>query len=399
MQYRFSHLYVYPEHKDYDRMNDGGQGDLYPANTPYVIISQGSSGSDRPFYKAVACTLAAFRPKVRKKLRKKGMLMAAVQKALRYSNPTIDEPDDYLRGRVHPVVFRKKNINRVKMVRTAHSMTLNNAPPLVRLKVKDEKKQRNGREFFSVHNSMSLFSTPSAVARVFRTTDYRHSITVSAKKSLDIKDRSLQFRWVVLQGDKDLIEIKRLDKKGATAEINVAFHDSFIPVPGRKISSRRVDIGVFAYNGEAYSAPAFVSFYFLNNARREYDDKNRIQEMDYRYGGFYGSYEDPVIALKKNWKDVYHYKNGRLTGWTRIRKNDRQTFTREGARVLAQDVHRRPTLARTVRYAAKDSGKEKHPEQVVQKPGRFLLHYQYDGPDDQEPRIRRERVAKDETSN
>src|SRR5262249_17003906 len=69
--YRRSNLSVYPEPRDHDPGHNGpgeGYGDLYPTNTPYVITSQGSSWSDLPFLDALAATLAAFRPEVKKKL-------------------------------------------------------------------------------------------------------------------------------------------------------------------------------------------------------------------------------------------------------------------------------------------------------------------------------------------
>ena len=54
-QYTSNNLYIYPEHVDYDPGHNGagGFGDLYPTNTPYLLISQGSSGSDQPFMQAV----------------------------------------------------------------------------------------------------------------------------------------------------------------------------------------------------------------------------------------------------------------------------------------------------------------------------------------------------------
>ncbi|MEO2036594.1 MAG: hypothetical protein ABGZ35_31345, partial [Planctomycetaceae bacterium] len=62
-QYFGNHVYFYPEHRDYDPGTNGagGYGDVYPANTPYLVISQGSSGTDRVFMDAFAATLAAFR--------------------------------------------------------------------------------------------------------------------------------------------------------------------------------------------------------------------------------------------------------------------------------------------------------------------------------------------------
>ena len=49
---------LYPEHRDHDPGHNGkdGFGDVFPANTPYFVISQGSSGSDRPFMEAFAAT-------------------------------------------------------------------------------------------------------------------------------------------------------------------------------------------------------------------------------------------------------------------------------------------------------------------------------------------------------
>lgn len=54
-QYRGNNLYIYPEHRDHDPGHNGvgdGHGDLFPTNTPYLIISQGSSGTDQPFMPA-----------------------------------------------------------------------------------------------------------------------------------------------------------------------------------------------------------------------------------------------------------------------------------------------------------------------------------------------------------
>lgn len=43
-------MYCYPEHNDFDPEH----GDVYPANAPFWVISQGSSGSDQPFMEAIA---------------------------------------------------------------------------------------------------------------------------------------------------------------------------------------------------------------------------------------------------------------------------------------------------------------------------------------------------------
>ncbi len=78
LQYVNRHLYVYPVHVDNNPGHNGadgqGHGDVVPANTPYLILSQGSSGSDIVFLDALVATLAAFRPEVKRELAASGTL-------------------------------------------------------------------------------------------------------------------------------------------------------------------------------------------------------------------------------------------------------------------------------------------------------------------------------------
>src|SRR5436305_7448978 len=83
--YTHNNIYIYPEHRDHDPGHNGrgdGFGDTYPTNTPYLITSQGSSGSDQPFLHAIPFTLAAFRPAVKKRLVESGLLMPTLQMIL-----------------------------------------------------------------------------------------------------------------------------------------------------------------------------------------------------------------------------------------------------------------------------------------------------------------------------
>ena len=73
-QYANNILYFHPEHRDHDPEADKGLGDVYPANVPYLITSQGSSYSDRAFMDAVAATIAAFRPETQRFLIEKRLL-------------------------------------------------------------------------------------------------------------------------------------------------------------------------------------------------------------------------------------------------------------------------------------------------------------------------------------
>ena len=97
-QYTHNNLYIYPAHHDYQQH---GYGDVFPTNSPYLIASKGSSGSDRKYMNAVAQTLAAFRPEVKKKLVETGFLMPTIQMILRYA--AAGSWQNYLKGEAHRV--------------------------------------------------------------------------------------------------------------------------------------------------------------------------------------------------------------------------------------------------------------------------------------------------------
>ena len=129
-QYARNNLYIYPEHQDHDpgRNGDGGYGDLFPTNTPYLIASQGSSGSDQPFMRAMPYVLAAFRPEVKKKLIQSGMLMPTIQMILRITNRSLAGAKDYLTGKAHPTVFQGSDVDPLAMVEMAHGINASRHP-------------------------------------------------------------------------------------------------------------------------------------------------------------------------------------------------------------------------------------------------------------------------------
>jgi hypothetical protein len=152
LQYRANQLYFYPEHRDYDAGHNGkngGYGDVYPGNTPYVITSQGSSGSDRVFMNAVGETLAAFHPEVKSKLARAGMLMPTVQMILRRNNINVKTDDDYFTGQAHPPVFQGSDLHSLYMIHMAHNMTPELLPPLVQIRVVEEDTGVAGIDYFA----------------------------------------------------------------------------------------------------------------------------------------------------------------------------------------------------------------------------------------------------------
>jgi tetratricopeptide (TPR) repeat protein len=354
-QYIANHLYFYPEHRDHDPRRDGsGYGDVYPANTPYVIISQGSSGSDQAFMNAVGTTLAAFRPAVKEKLVRERILMPTIQMIFRSSNTMGVKASDYLSGRAHPTVFERKHINEDIMVKLAHGMTVDSVPPMVELNVIEEDEPVVGRDYFDVGPREKLFDTPCAIARVVKSTRYTRRMVVSAENSRDLNKAPLTYIWKVLRGDPDRVEINKLNEVGSKAELLVSYHERRPVAFGSDMESNRVDIGVFVHNGDYYSAPAFICFQYLANEKRVYDDRQRIRVVDYNDPDLKDQYVDPWLDFSKDWRDEYRYAgDGSLAGWTRIRGEQRQEFTAEGQLILEKDDNGQPTSTVAVRYVVK----------------------------------------------
>lgn len=354
-QYLNNHLYFYPEHRDHDPGHNGagdGYGDVYAANMPYVITSQGSSGSDRAFMDAVACTLAAFHPDVKKKLVEKKGLMPAVQYVFRRCNKPVKTDDDYLSGVAHPTVFDSNNLDVLRMIEMAHSVTPESLPPIALLAVESEDKPIVGRDYFDVGERERLFDTPFSVARVWRSTQQKRKYKLSAKGA-DLNNKALTYHWKVLRGDASKIEIKP-STAGVTAEVTITWQGRGPILPESKMESNRIDIGLFAFNGEYYSPPAFFCVNTLDNEAREYDDQGRIKSVTYMGAAEKGNYVDPTFDIPKSWKDEYHYDDsGKLLGWTRSRGEKKEDFDAEGKLIVEKDDKGNPLKTQAVRYVAK----------------------------------------------
>ena len=358
LQYTGNNLYVYPEHADHDPIgvSSGGKGDLLPTNTPYLICSQGSSGSDKPFLRAVGFTLAAFHPDVKKQLVKSGLLMPTVQMIFRLCNKNLRSEAEYLTGKAHPTVFQSKDVNTLKMIEMAHGLKAEEIPPMVQLKVVEEELPVQGRDYFESGNrSEVLADTLCVVARIFRGYQYERRMVINAEDSYDINDRPLSYHWVVLRGDADRIRIIPKNKSKSVVELRIPYHQQQLTRWEPKIESSRVDIGLFVHNGVHYSAPGFVTYYSLSNEQRQYYPDGRIKQIDYTGN----SKADSRLTARKPWRDVYEYSSaGQYTGWARYHpKGGIEQFTPDGLQVLKRDVVGKPIITAKVEYRAEPDGR------------------------------------------
>lgn len=302
LTYVNNHLYIYPEHRDHDK------ADLFPANWPYMVITQGSSRSDKPFIRALLMTVAAFSPETQKVLQDKNLIAPTLQMILRRSLKTVYSRNAYWSGAAHPTVFNKKELVPERMVTLASSIKPGEIPPMVRLEVEDE-------DFVDQAGlsglSERLFDTPSAIARNWRSFHYSKNMVVSAGKTADPNGHELTFIWTVLRGDPDKVRIKPIGDRGAKAEISIDWHDMRRINPTKDRTTSRVDIGVFAWNGYHDSAPAMISINFPNHQKREYapdpiGGSKRLVAIDYDAIAREAKY-DAALFWSAPWVDFMIY--------------------------------------------------------------------------------------------
>lgn len=379
LQYINNHLYVYPEHRDYDP----GPGDLLPANTPYLIVSQGSSGSDQPFLRAAASILAAFRPDVKDYLRQNRLVMPTLQMVFRRGQRGVESDADYLSARAHPPVFKAEDIDLEKMIDLANQLKIEDIPPMVRLEVIGESGPLPGKDDFAASVSEILFDTPSAIARVVRATAYEKRMVISAEQTRAPAGQTLAYRWVVLSGDADRIKINPRNDAGSVVELIVPWHERRSVPENPEMTTDRVEIGVFVHNGTYFSAPAFVNFLYPPNQNRIYDEQGRIVSIDHNDPVFTKRALEERLFVQRDWKDTYQYnQKSQLTGWQRRRGKWITQFTRHGAKVLDRDDLNRPIKARAVRYILEIDKRGKRSMVDFSAPDDKLFFYQYNGEDD-----------------
>ncbi len=344
-----NHLYVYPAHKD---VTDE-QGDLFPANTPYILVSRGSSGSDQPILEAIALMLAALRPETKARLAEERLIVPALQMIFRRSLQNVRSREAYLSGDAHPAAFEGFNVNAARMVSLAQSIDPDALPAEARLRVVSETLGTEGRDFFGQGLSEILFDTPSAIARVWRAQAGRREMILSAEDSRDANGRALAYEWRLLQGDPERVTIEPLDG-GRRARITLDWHEPFTISEENPRLSSRVDIGLFAGNGVHDSAPAIMSWYFPPHEARSYapgpDGAPRLVSLD--HAARPQVYADPMLLPRAAWRDDFRYDAaGALTGWTRSRPGGpSDEYTAEGRRILTRDAAGAPARSEAVAY-------------------------------------------------
>lgn len=327
--YRAGQIHVYPEHRDHDRIH----GDLIPANTPFFLISQGSSRSDRPLLEALAMILAAFRPETKDFLHRNHLLAPTVQTIFRHNFPPLRQPEIFRTGLAHPTTFHRRDINLMGMVQMAQALTPETVPPLVELRVLSENHSREGIDHFGTGLTEQLFDTPVAISRLWRSPAHTREMIVAAQATGNVPGREGPLDWRLLRGDRTRVQIEPLDPLGRRARITLQWQNR-LPVPGDpRMSSNRIDIGVFARSSLLDGMPGLISILLPQHETRRYgagpNGQMRLESRDFRHGE--DVYADPILFPYTDWHDTYLYDtNGRVQGWEREHQGERLRFDAQG---------------------------------------------------------------------
>ena len=378
--YANNHIYVFPSVRDHNPKAEKGFGDLFPANTPYVLISQGRSSSDRPHLRAIQTILAALPRDVKARLTAEKLIAPMVQQIFRRGLKDVG-PDDYMTPKAHQSVVRGEDIDLGAMIRLAQAVRVDEIPPIVTLTMRRE--SPSDHTIFADGLTEKLFDTPGAIARIWRGMRPERQYEIEALAE-DPNGRPLTFHWRVLRGDAQRIGIEPMNDTGNRVRITLPWHD-LAPVLGRPegappIASPRVDIAVFADNGVQISAPAFFTMLYPAHQARTHDAEGRLLSIDHKVVP--STYVDPVIWPRRDWEDqLLHDADRRIIGWTRRRgKQPARSFTAHGLEVLEMDGDGRPALARRVSYVLVPHKNGRL--DVVETPGDERYRYTYADPAD-----------------
>lgn len=299
-----NHLYVYPEHKDYDPET----GDRLLAHTPYFLLSQGSSRSDRPLVDAALAIIAALPPETKAAAEASGRLSATVQAVIRRTLLGVNSAEAYLSPAAHSPVIDRRRLRPLAAISYAASLAPGTLPPLVTLTVERDVTARPGVDYLARNLGEVIFTTPMAVARAWRSFDHDRRVTLKADATpAPPEGTETRFHWVLLQGDPDRVEIRPRDDTGRVVDIDLSWHDRFPVQAGQPMLTPRVDIAVIADAGGALSAPAIFSVLFPAHQARTYrhdlGGRPLLDSVQYNHPTDPRDYADPLIWPVAPWRD------------------------------------------------------------------------------------------------
>jgi hypothetical protein len=247
-----SKLFLWPEHRDH------GYADFYAWQTPTLIFSQGSSGTELDEVGKLLHILAAFPGAARAAMHDAGFLMPATVFVHRRARVASDL--EYLAPPAHPPAFIDADTARAG-IRLANAIVAGETPPIARLAVEDAAIPQEWADAGFGQLETSPFAlTWSSPALPAAPPAGTFSVTVDLSNSADLNDRPLLYFARVVRGDPAHIRVTQLDAARFRVEsewpLEVAEN-----VAAQSRTSRRATVAFVAHNGLYPSAPSFLSVF------------------------------------------------------------------------------------------------------------------------------------------
>lgn len=359
MQFFYSNneFWIFPAVDDFSTVATN-RIDRFACAAPFQLLTEGRSWSDQQYLRAAVAASAAMRPDAKESAIRRHLFAPTLQWLFRRSMPGVKSDADYLTSKAHPTAFAKKDLDVEALVERAHSLKPADIPPAVALAIVNSPKfpvkyprpevdyPDGGAEFLSV--------TPFSVAMVLRDALAKRTVLVKAVP-FPIDEGGTEFKWAVVHGDPDAVKIEPPLGESPFAPQHGVVQ---LTVDRRRIApGERIDVACFAKRpGTSFGAPSFISFSAVALEKREWREDGKIASIDYTNPD--NLYCDPAIALPRRWKDVYEYKDGECTGFTRYSADGekRGEFTKRGERILERNADGTPKRKVKVHYITRDTG-------------------------------------------
>jgi hypothetical protein len=262
--YESNHIFWYPAHTDIF-----GNGDLFHYNAAYSNVTVGSSGSELDEVERTFVVWASLRPDVKSRLRERGLLAPVTAMLLRRNRVASDA--EYLTGAAHmtgmfDIPADQAEARLLELAQAANAITVERIPPFALLRVVHD-------DFWLIDRER-LATNRWAAHRIWRRDEFRREVVLSAADSFDLNGRPLSFHWSVLRGAAHA-RIEPLDEQRRSVRVTLTWPARFqidsIQPGGQGNWTNRIDIGLFAHNGEHWSAPAMYTVHALDSEVRLYD--------------------------------------------------------------------------------------------------------------------------------
>jgi hypothetical protein len=247
--YRESKLAFFPEHRDH------GIVDVYPGQWPWVMFSQGSSGSELDEVRKLLLTLGVLPADVRARLHETRTLGPFAQYVMRRSRVASDSA--YLTPAGHLTVFPDAD-NTAAMLDLATAITAAEAPPVVAVEVTDRTEPASWNVRVRPNTPYARDYDHAGTAPTDTAGEMR--ILIDLTTSEDADGDTLVYFPRVVRGDAATVTLERLDETGTQWAITTPYPaDQVVNLDGQDRTVGRVTIAFVAHDGTWLSAPSYVS--------------------------------------------------------------------------------------------------------------------------------------------